>query len=58
MLFSGYNYYPAGGMKDFIGSFDTIEECEFKIGLTSFNDWHQVYDIEECKMVINITNWG
>lgn len=25
-LFSGLNYYPGGGMKDFKGCFDTKEE--------------------------------
>ena len=55
MLFSGYNYYPSGGMNDFCGSFNTIEECEVKIKM-SCNDWFHVYDIVECKMVINIKN--
>ena len=56
MLFSGYNYYPSGGMNDFCGSFDTIEACEVKIRLMSFNDWYHVYDNVEFKIVIDIKN--
>lgn len=58
MLFSGDKYYPGGGMKDFIDSFDTIDECKFKIGLMSYNDWFQVYDIMECEFVINEWKYG
>ena len=28
LLFIGKCYYPNGGMDDFVGDFDTIEECE------------------------------
>jgi len=27
LAFYGYNYYPAGGMDDFIGDYDTKEEA-------------------------------
>lgn len=55
MLFSGNNYYPSGGMNDFYGSFNTIEECEVKIKM-SCNDWFHVYDTVEFKIVIDIKN--
>jgi hypothetical protein len=52
-LFSGKLYHPRGGLNDFLGSFHTIKECELSIMLRSYNDWHQVYDTIECKMVID-----
>jgi hypothetical protein len=55
MLFSGNQYYPAGGMDDFRGSFDTIDEAKSYIKYDLVNDWYQLYDIIECKLV-DITN--
>ena len=27
LVFCGEDYYPQGGMNDFVGDFDTLEEC-------------------------------
>lgn len=55
MLFSNHrDFENAGGMNDFIGSFDTIEECEDNIMSRSYNDWFHVYDTVDGKKVINI----
>jgi hypothetical protein len=29
LLFAGDEFYPEGGMDDFIGSYDTVAECQF-----------------------------
>ena len=28
LAFFGANYYPSGGMDDFLNDFDTVEECK------------------------------
>lgn len=40
-LFAGDFYYPSGGMRDFIGSFDTVAEA---LSAAVKYDWHQVFD--------------
>ena len=54
LLFAGSHYYPSGGFNDFIGSFDTIEECQLEKNVTethgdksfSLYDWAHVVDGE------------
>ena len=50
MTFSGYRYYPGGGMDDFKGDFDTLDEAiTFIKGLANENchDWLHVWDTIE-----------
>ena len=49
LLFCNEEYYPAGGMGDFSGSFDSVEEAKEKAG--SELDWAHIYDIEEERLV-------
>ena len=66
LVFYGYDYYPSGGMNDFIGSFDHIIECELSILKEHKKDgndvddweyrWKQIYDIKEKKFIINTFN--
>lgn len=57
MIFGGYNYYPRGGIGDFLGSVESIEEIsasysrKFTDGyILTFNgsdhtvDWFHVFD--------------
>lgn len=45
LLFAGDIYYPGGGWDDFIGSFDTIEECQaFGKDPSRGLDWYQIVD--------------
>lgn len=55
LLFADENYYPKGGMRDFKGSFDTIEDAEIM-----FNDnesgmcgwgWYQIVERETLEVV-------
>ena len=41
MLFAGRNYYPSGGMDDYVGSFDTVAQAISNIGS---KDWMHVLD--------------
>ncbi len=54
LLFAGKNYYPSGGWRDFIDSFDTKEDAEGfylndgPVGTPAhpYNfDWYQIIDI-------------
>ena len=38
LIFKGDNYYPLGGMRDFVMDFDTIKECGDYI-LLNQDDW-------------------
>lgn len=51
MLFYGDWHYACGGMKDFIGSFDTQEEAKKAIPSDECCVWFHIYDIQEMKIV-------
>lgn len=40
MLFSGYNYYPSGGLRDYIGSYESMVELIENIS----GEWFNVFD--------------
>lgn len=43
-LFAGKNYYPLGGMDDFVGSFDSVREAQDFVEKGDFYQWYQVLD--------------
>ncbi len=59
-LFAGHNYYPGGGAKDFISSFDSLDEAvkyakdnaKTISERVSYEDyiWYNVLDIETGKI--------
>lgn len=66
-LFAYNNYYPYGGMRDFAGDFDTIEEAvEFENttiacgALTVKNGYAHIFDTIEHKIVSErgFKGWG
>lgn len=45
LLFYGDTYYPLGGMKDFRGSFDSVDAAKFElIGICP--DWAHIWDTQ------------
>lgn len=59
LLFAGHNYYPAGGVLDFIGDYDTLEEAleeanrkegweDYK---TEVYDWWHVVDHDTMEII-------
>lgn len=56
-LFTGAEYYPSGGMKDFKGSFESVGEAiaHLQIVKTSRSiEWYQILDSFEGKVVQNV----
>lgn len=52
MLFVFTSFYPKGGMKDFKGSFDTLEAARFmETELTDAWNQSHIYDSIEGKIV-------
>jgi len=67
LVFCGENYYPYGGMEDFIGDYDTIEECQsilksttivreileddYDYGVVNYPEWSQIWDSVERKII-------
>lgn len=43
LLFQGSKYYPSGGMRDFAGDYDTVEEA---LEARGREDWYHIYDTE------------
>ncbi len=43
MVFAGDSYYPEGGMADFLGDYETIEEAITAVTAT-VGDWSQIVD--------------
>lgn len=56
LLFIGDFYYPLGGICDFRGSYETIEEARLNVPPLNVEfsecDWVQIYDIKD-----NITEY-
>ena len=63
LAFYGDNYYPDGGMRDFICDYETIEECELSINEAHINTrpedtdwawaWKLIWDSKERKSIID-----
>ena len=55
LAFMGEHYYPAGGMEDFVASFDSQDEAVDYIIKRSGKDWMytwaHIYDMELYKIV-------
>jgi hypothetical protein len=61
--FYGYQYYPHGGMADFIGDFDTFDDCMSAIVAANERecpdeplkswDWYQIWDSETRVFIEN-----
>lgn len=43
LLFHGGTYYPLGGWRDFVASFDSVEEAE-KAANEAWHEWFQIVD--------------
>lgn len=41
-LFTGVQYYPCGGMSDFKGTYNSVEDA--KNALDDVDEWHEVLD--------------
>lgn len=57
LVFSGLNYYKLGGIGDFNGCFDTLEEAKKQLDIELFlfldkDVWGYVYDTVDKKKVI------
>jgi hypothetical protein len=61
LLFVGDNYYPKGGMDDFAGIFDTVEDAmekgeegtPYKDGSGySFNDWYHIVEHDTMNLIL------
>ena len=55
LLFSGEEYYPKGGINDFIKGFNNIAETMkfLKENPNEYlNDWWHVVDMETCRIII------
>lgn len=53
-LFAGEDYYPAGGWKDFRGSYDTREEAEAAMQSLAldFLEWFQIVDLQTGELIL------
>jgi hypothetical protein len=51
MLFAGHNYYPAGGMEDFQGDYDTLVECIEHFFTLEYHEWWNVLDTKTKKVL-------
>ena len=52
LLFSGDDYYPRPAWRDFVGSFDTVQEAlEHNARRDNGLDWYQVVDTQTQAIV-------
>lgn len=54
MLFCGEYYYPCGGMNDFKGYFDSVDDAlnSEECNSGQLNEWHHIYDTELQEKVV------
>jgi hypothetical protein len=54
LLFAGMTYYPSGGWKDYVESFDSIEEAEARYRADyedEYYNWYHVVDLHTYEIV-------
>ena len=59
-LFAGENYYPAGGMSDLVGTFDTFEDARAAVespavdedGYAPRYDWYHIARVIDRRLVV------
>ena len=55
-LFAGADFYPAGGMEDLIGRFDSLEEAlvaaQDEDPESGGYDWYQIVDLTTFTVVV------
>ena len=59
LAFAGSNYYPVGGMNDFIGSFEILEDAinkinEYDDSYGRLNDWGHVLSLDSMQIVYEL----
>jgi hypothetical protein len=47
LVFAYDYYYPAGGMNDFVGSYDTMEEAQAIIGTPVLTGFDEIYPTDQ-----------
>jgi hypothetical protein len=52
LLFTGTNYYPKGGARDYKGSFDSIEDAIDNVNQN--DDWANIFDAQTESIVKNL----
>jgi len=58
-LFCGDDCYPGGGMRDFVGDFDAIDEVKDALRKPcEAPDWWQVVDTEDGRACIRPNPWA
>lgn len=59
-LFASYAYYPVGGMWDFQGDFDTVEEARLYVAEVAPDgekfDWYQIVDLTTMSIIEAVGN--
>ena len=54
LVFAGFQYYPVGGMKDFAGDFDDLDEA-VALMIAKMKEygmaWGQVWDNQERELI-------
>ena len=63
LCFYSDNYYPGGGMNDFVGDYNNINECKKEIEIKHKENrpddiewewaWKQIWDSKEREFIIN-----
>jgi hypothetical protein len=51
-LFSGENYYPLGGMEDFIKASSNLDEIKSHIDSLECDSWAHIYDYDENRIIL------
>jgi hypothetical protein len=50
LTFAGYHYYPAGGWKDYVGTFATFNDA-YKAGMEADGDWAHIVNLATNEII-------
>jgi hypothetical protein len=53
MVFAGLNYYPSGGMNDFVSSHETLEDAITAVQKLRRADWWHIFDLQADETVMS-----
>lgn len=49
-LFAGWHYYPAGGWRDLVGVYSTVEDAQMARNTDDY-EWYQIVDLSGAVVV-------
>lgn len=57
LIFAGPDYYPSGGMGDYIAVRESLEEA-ISVAKSTSCDWYNIAEVGEKEVLVRLEVWG